>query len=229
MRLPFVVALIAAAHGFDVEGGSRPSFPRPAQQIATPAAVAPQEALGTARSAVAGMTKLARRYQAFITATAKVSRGISMGCGLWLIIGTPLVLLKSGFTFRAGDAVLSLYLATFGMLMFLVEVPLGQLQKFLQSYIFFMYTRWGRAYFLVLTATTAWTLAKVGVLTKALLLFSAALSTYVMFSSPASRFGESDARAKQLAAEIGAPSRFGHVLLRCSPAPPRLHLGRCRS
>ena len=39
-------------------------------------------------------------------------------------------------------------------------------------------------------------------LTKALLVFSASLSCYVMFSSP-SKFGDSDARAQALAAQIG--------------------------
>ena len=97
-----------------------------------------------------------RQYQAFIAATAKVSRGISMAMGLWLILGTPMVLIKSGFTLRAGDAIMSIYLASFGLVMFLVEIPLKMLQTFLQSYAFFMYTKWGRSYFLVLAAATAW-------------------------------------------------------------------------
>ena len=119
-----------------------------------------------------------RQYQSFIAATAKVSRGISMAMGLWLILGTPMVLIKSGFTLRAGDALMSIYLATFGLLMFLVEIPLKMLQSFLQSYAFFMYTKWGRSYFLVLAAATAWTLDKVGVMTKALVIFSATLVNF---------------------------------------------------
>lgn len=138
-----------------------------------------------------------RQYQSFIAATAKVSRGISMAMGLWLILGTPMVLIKSGFTLRAGDALMSIYLATFGLLMFLVEIPLKMLQSFLQSYAFFMYTKWGRSYFLVLAAATAWTLDKVGVMTKALLVFSASLSVYVMFSSTG-RFSGADDQANAM-------------------------------
>lgn len=211
-----VLAWLSAAAAFDVEGGRPPAFPRPTQTPGALGAGAPgaapvvagAEGGGGPRSAVAGVTtrvtNMARRYQAFIAATAKVSRGISMACGLWLVLGTPFVLLKSGFTLRAGDAVMSIYLATFGILMFLVEVPLNQVQKLLQSYLFFLYTKWGRAYFLILAATTSWTLDKVGILTKALLVFSASLSTYVMFSSKADKFGDADARARQLAGEIGA-------------------------
>ena len=56
----------------------------------------------------------------------------------------------------------------------------------------------------MLAAATGWTLAKVGVLTKALLVFSASLSVYVMFSSP-SKFGDSDVRRPPCAA--AAPTR----------------------
>lgn len=210
-----LVAWLSAAAAFDVEGGRPPAFPRPAQPpgalgVGTPGAapVVASAGAGGAKSAVAGVTtrvtNMARRYQAFIAATAKVSRGISMACGLWLVLGTPFVLLKSGFTLRAGDAVMSIYLATFGILMFLVELPLSQVQKLLQSYVFCLYTKWGRAYFLILAATTAWTLDKVGLLTKVALVFSASLSTYVMFSSTGNKFGNADAIAKQLAGEIGA-------------------------
>ena len=153
---------------------------------------------GAARPAV--QTKVKRwvkQYQAFISATAKVSRGISMAMGLWLILGTPMVLIKSGFTLRAGDALMSIYLASFGLLMFLVEIPLKMLQSFLQNYAFFMYTKWGRSYFLVMAAATAWTLDKVGVMTKALLVFSASLSVYVMFSSTG-RFSGADEKAQQM-------------------------------
>ena len=83
-----------------------------------------------------------------------------MACGLWLIAGTPIALIKSGFYLRPGDAVMTVYLASFGLLMFVVELPFKQLQKFLQTYVFFMYTRWGRCYFLMLTAATTWTCAK---------------------------------------------------------------------
>lgn len=147
-----------------------------------------------------------RQYQAFIAATAKVSRGISMAMGLWLILGTPMVLIKSGFTLRAGDAILSIYLASFGLVMFLVEIPLKMLQTFLQSYAFFMYTKWGRSYFLVLAAATAWTLDKVGVMTKALLVFSASLSVYVMFSATG-RFSGADEQAHQMLLKMQAEAR----------------------
>ena len=60
-----------------------------------------------------------------------------------------------------------------------------------------MYTKWGRSYFLVLAAATAWTLDKVGVMTKALLVFSASLSVYVMFSSTG-RFSNADDQAHQM-------------------------------
>lgn len=147
-----------------------------------------------------------RQYQAFIAATAKVSRGISMAMGLWLILGTPMVLIKSGFTLRAGDAIMSIYLASFGLVMFLVEIPLKMLQTFLQSYAFFMYTKWGRSYFLVLAAATAWTLDKVGVMTKALLVFSASLSVYVMFSATG-RFSGADEQAHQMLLKMQAEAR----------------------
>tara|TARA_B110001452_G_scaffold233155_1_gene210834 strand:- start:1351 stop:2277 length:927 start_codon:yes stop_codon:yes gene_type:complete len=211
-----LIASLSAASAFDVEGGRPPAFPRPTQPpgalgAGVPGAapvVAGAEGVGGPRSAVAGVTtsvtNMARRYQAFIAGAAKVSRAISMACGLWLVLGTPFVLLKSGITLRAGDAVMSIYLATFGILMFLVEVPLNQVQKLLQSYVFFLYTKWGRAYFLILAAATSWTLDKVGLLTKVLLVFSASLSTYVMFSSKTDKFADADARARQLASEIGA-------------------------
>ena len=147
-----------------------------------------------------------RQYQAFIAATAKVSRGISMAMGLWLILGTPMVLIKSGFTLRAGDAIMSIYLASFGLVMFLVEIPLKMLQTFLQSYAFFMYTKWGRSYFLVLAAATAWTLDNVGVMTKALLVFSASLSVYVMFSATG-RFSGADEQAHQMLLKMQAEAR----------------------
>jgi len=190
--------VLQAATAFDVEGGRPTAFP--AQRPSAPTlGGAPQPlAQDSARPAVqTKVKKWVRQYQAFIAATAKVSRGISMAMGLWLILGTPMVLIKSGFTLRAGDAIMSIYLATFGLLMFMVEIPLKMLQSFLQSYAFFMYTKWGRSYFLVLAAATAWTLDKVGVMTKALLVFSASLSVYVMFSSTG-RFSGADEKAHQL-------------------------------
>ena len=192
-----LLLLLQAATAFDVEGGRPTAFP--AQRPPAPTlGGAPQLAQDGSRPAVQTKVKRwVRQYQSFIAATAKVSRGISMAMGLWLILGTPMVLIKSGFTLRAGDALMSIYLASFGLLMFLVEIPLKMLQSFLQSYAFFMYTKWGRSYFLVLAAATAWTLDKVGVMTKALLVFSASLSVYVMFSSTG-RFSGADDRAAQM-------------------------------
>ena len=192
-----LLLVLQAAIAFDVEGGRPTAFP--AQRPPAPTlGGSPQLAQEGARPAVqTKVTRWVRQYQSFIAATAKVSRGISMAMGLWLILGTPMVLIKSGFTLRAGDALMSIYLASFGLLMFLVEIPLKMLQSFLQSYAFFMYTKWGRSYFLVLAAATAWTLDKVGVMTKALLVFSASLSVYVMFSSTG-RFSNADDQAHQM-------------------------------
>ena len=139
-----LVLILHAAIAFDVEGGRPTAFP--AQRPPAPTlGGAPGQAVpppDSARPAATGkVTRWVRQYQSFIAATAKVSRGISMAVGLWLILGTPVVLIKSGVTLRAGDAIMSIYLATFGLLMFMVEVPLGPLQKFLQGYAFFMYTK----------------------------------------------------------------------------------------
>merc|ERR1719310_1863765 len=188
-----ISSCLCGTKAFDVE--RRPaSFPRQPPQPSM-GVEPPQQAVQP--HVVGKVSNLVQRYRGFIAATSKVSRGISMACGLWLIAGTPIALIKSGLYLRPGDAVMTVYLATFGLLMFVVELPFPpQLQKLLQTYLLFMYTRWGRCYFLVLTAATTWTVGQVGVLTKAMVVSSAALSTYVMFSS--SRFQHSDDKAEKI-------------------------------
>ena len=160
------VAAVAGAHGFDVEGGAskpglRPSAPGAGpplaqQQGGDRPAVQGGGIQGQIGGAKAKMSKWYRTYQSFVAAAAKVSQLISFCCGVWLVLSMPLSLVASSIMLRFDEAFLIVYLALYGVLMLGMELPLGAVQRVLQQYFFFAYTRPGRGAFVVHVAIVAW-------------------------------------------------------------------------
>jgi hypothetical protein len=156
----------APAAAFDVEGGGLPPASRrqPGAQPPLPgvaASTAGGPAAARSGGAVAGMaaevSRWAKAYNNFVAGAAKVSQLISFACGFWLTFSSPFALVFSAMTFRAQEAFLCAFLIPFGMLMVGMEVPLAAVQRVLQQYFFFVYTRPGRAAFVVHVAVIAWT------------------------------------------------------------------------
>ncbi|KAL3910824.1 MAG: hypothetical protein SGPRY_008915 [Prymnesium sp.] len=204
-RALLIVLLAAASHAFDMDTSRRPlpsrASPRTAITSQQPTTGSPQ--VQNLRDEV---SKWYARYQGFVAGAAKVSRFISMGCGVWLVLTTPFALVTSCFSLRAPEALLCAYLCSMGVLMFAIEVPLGALQRVIKQYFLFVFTRPGRAAFVVLVATIASTIKHVGFITKALLLFNAGLSFYIL-NSQDRRFAATDAQAKQALDAVGAELR----------------------
>ena len=157
------VAAVACAHGFDVEGrpGMRPSAPGAGPPLAQQSAGDRPAVQGGIQGQIGGakekMSKWYRAYQSFVAAAAKVSQLISFCCGVWLVLSMPLSLVASSVMLRFDEAFLIVYLALYGVLMLGMELPLGAVQRVLQQYFFFAYTRPGRGAFVVHVAIVAWT------------------------------------------------------------------------
>ena len=219
-RRPCALLLLLAAPellAFDADSARRPAAPTgarsgaPGLQGVTSAPVA-----GVSRPAVqqqggvAGLrsevSKWYAMYQGFVGGCAKVSRFINMGCGVWLVFSTPFALIGSTFGLRPSEVLLCVYLCGMGALMFAIEVPLGALQRVVKQYFFFVFTRTGRAAFVVLVASIASIIKHIGMVTKALLVFNAGLNFYIL-NSQDRRFAAVDAQAKQALDAVGAELR----------------------
>ena len=133
-------------------------------------------------------------YTNFVAGAAKVSQLISFGCGFWLTFSSPFALVFSALSLKFQEAVLCAFLIPFGMLMVGMEVPLQAVQRVLQQYFFFVYTRPGRGAFVVHVAACAWMCSRVGMMTKMLMAFNALLTFYIL-NSRAARFAQVDADA----------------------------------
>lgn len=167
---PLVVAAVlcvpCAAFQIDVEGGSLPRGgppqapgggpPLPGQMQRGPANTVSGQVAGAANK-ISGWW---RAYQSFVAAAAKVNQLISACCGLWLVMSTPLTLLKSvvagAFTLKFSEVAMVLYLGAYGCLLLAIEVPLKAVQMVCRQYFFFVYTRPGRAAFVFNIALMAW-------------------------------------------------------------------------
>ena len=170
-RLTFTLGFFVAFVGtFDVEGGSVPRQPpqvptsRPALQ-GQPGTVAgvqqPQQSVvgsigGQVAGAAAKVSGWYRAYQSFVAAAAKVNQLISFCCGVWLVMSTPLTLIGASITLKFTEAATVLFLGLYGLLLLGVEIPLGAVQTMLRQYFFFVYTRPGRAAFVIQIAIMAW-------------------------------------------------------------------------
>lgn len=157
------------AIAFDVTGGA----PRQPSQVAhDPLLVAgpggpPQYGIsrsigGHVAGAAAKVSGWYHAYQQFVAAAAKVNQLISFCCGVWLVMSTPLMLVGAALTFKFTEAFMILFLGMYGLLMLSVEIPLGGVQAMLRQYFFFVYTRPGRAAFVVYVAIVAWAVGSVG-------------------------------------------------------------------
>ena len=158
-----LAVLCGVAQCYDVEGGGGPRpGPRPPAPGAGLPLGQPPQAQG-ARNAVTGldsakaeMSKWYRAYQGFISGAAKVNQIISFLCGIWLIFSWPLTMLAAALTLQFTDAAVITLLGIYGVLLAGVEVPLGAVQRVLRQYFFFIYTRTGRALFVVQVAVLAY-------------------------------------------------------------------------
>ena len=165
--LVFLVAFVGA---FDVEGGSVPRQPpqaldsRPVLQgqLGAGAGVQqPQQSVvgsigGQVAGAAAKVSGWYRAYQGFVAAAAKVNQLISFCCGVWLVMSTPLTLIGASITLKFTEAATVLFLGLYGLLLMGVEIPLGAVQTMLRQYFLFVYTRPGRAGFVIQIAIMAW-------------------------------------------------------------------------
>jgi len=203
VRVALLLVACTLANGLqiDVEGGgpaSRPGPPRGAPGRGPPLATA--GARGGPQGTIAGareeFSKWYRMYQGFVAGAAKVSQLISFVAGIWLIFSSPFAVVFSVMTARVQEAILCGFLAVFGVLLSMLELPIGAVQRVLQQYFFFAYTRPGRAALVVLIATITAACSKVGFMTKALVGFNALLTFYIL-NSQDRRFAQVDADAKQ--------------------------------
>jgi len=192
--------LPASCLQIDVEGGgpgSRPALGR--RDGASFDGAAPQRTTVGATSAVAGaraeVSKWWRAYQGFVAGAAKVSQLISFMCGLWLLFSSPFAIVFSVMTGRVPEVFLCGFLSVFGVLLAMLEVPVGAVQRVLQQYFFFAYTRPGRGALVVLIAAVSWVCTKIGFMTKAFVGFNALLTFYIL-NSQDRRFAQVDADAK---------------------------------
>jgi hypothetical protein len=166
-----LVALLAACSrvaAFDVEGGAlgRPPLPRQGAGVASRGPQQQQQLGvrgigGSVEAATAKISGWYRAYQSFVAAAAKVSQLISFCCGVWLVMSTPLTMLGAAFSVKITETAMVLLLGVYGLLMLGVEVPVGALQTMLRQYFFFVYTRPGRAAFVLNVALMAWSLTTV--------------------------------------------------------------------
>lgn len=161
----FVVAsalLVVHVRGFDVEGGAAAAnAPRrpPTPGMMQPAA-GQRSAVASGKARIDGVgkefSKWYRAYQGFVAGAAKVSQLISFCCGFWLFVTSPFALLGSAFSLRLEEVGLVGFLMLYGILLVGMEIPLGAVQRILQQYFFFVYTRVGRGLFVCKVALMAW-------------------------------------------------------------------------
>ena len=102
-----------------------------------------------------------RAYQGFVAAAAKVNQLISFGCGVWLLMSTPLSVVSTLISLKFTEAFMVLFLGLYGLLLLGVELPLSAVQNICRQYFFFVYTRPGRAVFVINVALIAWVCSSV--------------------------------------------------------------------
>jgi|LauGreDrversion4_1035100.scaffolds.fasta_scaffold29420_1 hypothetical protein len=162
-RCALCILLVIASvvcYQIDVERGG-PSQLRPAPLGSGAPALSRPPTASVVSDARAKVGKWLRAYQGFVAGAAKVSQLISFVCGVWLLFSSPFAIVFSLMTARVPDAILCGFLGVFGVMLSLLELPIGAVQRVLQQYFFFAYTRPGRAALVVLIATIAWACAKV--------------------------------------------------------------------
>jgi len=164
---------------------------------------APRQAVADAAATV---SKWYRAYQGFVAAAAKVSQLISFCCGVWLVLTAPFAIIGSAITMRIPDAILCAFLGAWGLLMMGMELPLNAVQRVLQQYFFFAYTRPGRGLLVTHVAVIAWACKHVGAMTKALMAFNAGLTFYIL-NSQDRRFAKVDSQAQDALAEAAEEMR----------------------
>jgi len=207
-RCALCILLVIASvvcYQIDVERGG-PSQLRPAPLGSGAPALSRPPTASVVSDARAKVGKWLRAYQGFVAGAAKVSQLISFVCGVWLLFSSPFAIVFSLMTARVPDAILCGFLGVFGVMLSLLELPIGAVQRVLQQYFFFAYTRPGRAALVVLIATIAWACAKVGFMTKALIGFNALLTFYIL-NSQSRRFANVDADAKAALSQASADLR----------------------
>ena len=116
---------------------------------------------GQMAGAAAKVSGWYRAYQGFVAAAAKVNQLISFGCGVWLLMSTPLSVVSTLISLKFTEAFMVLFLGLYGLLLLGVELPLSAVQNICRQYFFFVYTRPGRAVFVINVALIAWVCSSV--------------------------------------------------------------------
>ena len=177
-----IIAAVSLARGADVESpGFRPSSRPAVQQPGLPGQARPQQSqsvVGSTSRAIGDVgqkfSRWYRAYQGFVAGAAKVSHIISAISGCWLLFATPFSIIGSAFTLRVDEVILIGYLALYAVLMVGMELPLSAVQRVLQQYFFFVFTRPGRGLFVLHVATVTWACKHIGFATKALMVSASA-------------------------------------------------------
>lgn len=118
--------------------------------------------------------------RAMVQGAARHARWFNVANGMLLMVTGPFNIILSALTLKPVDVMTSAYLSMFGVLLVAMEVPLGSLQRPMREYFRFLYTRFGRAFFLVLVSNLAMVCGKVGFLTAALTISNAVLNVYLL-------------------------------------------------
>ena len=123
---------------------------------------------GQMAGAAAKVSGWYRAYQGFVAAAAKVNQLISFGCGVWLLMSTPLSVVSTLISLKFTEAFMVLFLGLYGLLLLGVELPLSAVQNICRQYFFFVYTRPGRAVFVINVALIAWVCSSVSAQSRSL-------------------------------------------------------------
>ncbi|KAJ1631811.1 hypothetical protein T492DRAFT_993114 [Pavlovales sp. CCMP2436] len=201
MRLSVLAALIArgACSSYDpYYGGARPvgGQPPPGGQFsgAPPALGRPQQGFGPGDGGIGDEQQAQQRGgspldkvqehfangKAMVQGAARHARWFNVANGLLLMLTGPFNIILSALTLKLVDVLTSAYLSLFGVLLVAMEVPLGSLQRPMREYFKFLYTRFGRAFFLVLVSNLAMVCGKIGFITASLTVVNAALNVYLL-------------------------------------------------
>lgn len=118
--------------------------------------------------------------KAMVQGAARHARWFNVANGMLLIVTGPFNIILSALTLKLVDVMTSAYLSLFGVLLVAMEIPLSSLQRPMREYFRFLYTRFGRAFFLVLVSNLAMVCGKVGFITAALTVSNAVLNVYLL-------------------------------------------------
>lgn len=142
--------------------------------------------LGTSPDKVGGNSAFDQVQQhiantkAMVHGAARHARWFNVANGMLLIVTGPFNIIISALTLKLADLMTSAYLSMFGVLLVAMEVPLSSLQRPMREYFKFLYTRFGRAFFLVLVGNLAMVCGKVGFITASLTILNAVLNIYLL-------------------------------------------------